>query len=548
MKRLRSAGLASTALAALFLLCAGPSARAGGWIATKKLVPAAVSKFDYSGRSVDIDGATIVLGARDQDPGGAFTLGVAYVYALRPTGWKEEAALTTANATPWSDFGASVAVSGDTIVVAADQQQVAGIVNAGSAYVFVRSGTTWSEQAQLTGNPPLIHRFFAAQVAIDGDTIVASDGPVSLVFVRSGTTWSQQALLGSGGQADIEGDTAVIGSPGTAVGGFSNAGAAHVYVRSGTSWSPQAQLDAGAFAQDNGFLGRDVAIHGERAIVGAPEEDHSGGPDRGAAYVFERSGTTWSLDARLTAFDAKKDLFATSVGIHGDTAVCGAPNDKLGGGAEFEAGSARVFVRLGGTWIEQDTLVASSPASFDHLGSGVGISGTTIVAGRPEDDNSHGKDAGAVHVFDAPPAETYCTAGTSASGCRAAIGASGTPSASGISGFDVLASSVEGTRDGMFFYGQGGRQASPWGSGTSVMCILPSRLRGGVLPGNGTPGACDGAFAQDLNARWCATCPKPDHNPGAGAVLQVQFWYRDPQNTSNQTTSLSDALEVYVGP
>ena len=69
--------------------------------------------------------------------------------------------------------------------------------------------------------------------------------------------------------------------------------------------------------------------------------------------------------------------------------------------------------------------------------------------------------------------------------------------------------------------------------------------RGGILPGTGTPGACDGAFAQDLNARWTA---KPNHNPGAGAVVQAQLWYRDPQNPSNQTTSLSDALEFCVGP
>jgi len=100
----------------------------------------------------------------------------------------------------------------------------------------------------------------------------------------------------------------------------------------------------------------------------------------------------------------------------------------------------------------------------------------------------------------------------------------------------------------MFFYGTTGRQASSWGNGTSYMCVLPPRLRGGLLAGIGSSGACDGAFSQDLNARWCPACPKPAHNPGAGAVLQTQFWYRDPMNTSNQTTSLSDAVEVLVCP
>jgi len=74
---------------------------------------------------------------------------------------------------------------------------------------------------------------------------------------------------------------------------------------------------------------------------------------------------------------------------------------------------------------------------------------------------------------------------------------------------------------------------------------VPPVARRGLLSGTGTPGACDGTFAQDLNARWAA---KPAQNPGPGAVVQAQLWYRDPQNTSNQSTSLSDALEFCVQP
>jgi hypothetical protein len=58
----------------------------------------------------------------------------------------------------------------------------------------------------------------------------------------------------------------------------------------------------------------------------------------------------------------------------------------------------------------------------------------------------------------------------------------------------------------------------------------------------------DGSFAQDLNALWCPSCPKPQKNPGAAAVVQAQLWYRDPLSTSNQTTSLSDAIEFVLGP
>jgi plastocyanin len=142
----------------------------------------------------------------------------------------------------------------------------------------------------------------------------------------------------------------------------------------------------------------------------------------------------------------------------------------------------------------------------------------------------------------------YCTAGSSAAGCKATLSATGTPSATASSGFDLMAAGVEGQKNGIFFYGTNGRQANPWGNGTSFQCVVPPVKRGGLLSGTGTSGACDGLFAQDLNARWCPTCPKPGHNPGAGTVVQAQLWYRDPLNTSNQTTSLSDALEFTVAP
>jgi hypothetical protein len=142
----------------------------------------------------------------------------------------------------------------------------------------------------------------------------------------------------------------------------------------------------------------------------------------------------------------------------------------------------------------------------------------------------------------------YCTAGTSASGCTASLSASGTPSASATSGFDLIATGVEGAKDGLFFFGTNGRQANPWGNGTSFQCVVPPVARAGLLPSSGTPGACDGSFSQDLNALWCASCPKPLKNPGAGALVQAQLWYRDPLNTGNQTTSLSDALEFTLAP
>jgi len=154
-------------------------------------------------------------------------------------------------------------------------------------------------------------------------------------------------------------------------------------------------------------------------------------------------------------------------------------------------------------------------------------------------------EQGGLYVWSTCNFQSYCTAGTSALGCQAQLAASGTPSASAATGFTIAALDVEGQKDGMFFFGSNGRQANPWGNGTSLQCVAPPVQRAGLLSASGTAGLCNGQFTQDLNARWTA---KPNQNPGAGALVQAQFWYRDPANTGNQTTSLSDALEFNVCP
>jgi hypothetical protein len=142
----------------------------------------------------------------------------------------------------------------------------------------------------------------------------------------------------------------------------------------------------------------------------------------------------------------------------------------------------------------------------------------------------------------------YCTAGQSASGCMADLSAAGVASASAATGFGLVATDVEGGKDGLFFFGANGRQSNVWGNGSSFQCIVPPVTRAGILAGTGTNGLCDGLFSQDLNALWCPSCPRPQKNPGAGAIVQTQLWYRDPFNTSNQTTSLSNAIEFWVEP
>ena len=303
-----------------------------------------------------------------------------------------QAKLTASDGASYDHFGNSVAISGTTALVGA----IGKHGETGAAYVFVRSGQTWSQQAELTASDGVVGDYFGTSVAISGSTaLVGASGKNSstgavYVFVRSGQTWSQQAeLTPPGGAANASFGISVAVSGSTAVVGASmkNAyvGAAYVFVRSGQTWSQQAELSA-SDSRVNDRFGNSVAVSGSTAIVGAAGKYHA----TGAAYVFERSGRTWSLRAVLSASDrAGNDAFGNSVAISGSTAIVAAV------GKNASTGAAYVFARSGQIWSQQAELSASDGVSDDEFGSSVAISGLTAVVG------AEGKDevSGAAYVF-----------------------------------------------------------------------------------------------------------------------------------------------------
>ena len=142
--------------------------------------------------------------------------------------------------------------------------------------------------------------------------------------------------------------------------------------------------------------------------------------------------------------------------------------------------------------------------------------------------------------------EPYCTAGTSANGCQALLGATGIPSASAPSGgFVLFAGGGEPQKDGLFFYSTNGQQAVPWLGSSSFQCVIPPVIRTPVQTSSGELGQCNGLTTLDLNALWGAM---PAKNPGGGAVIYAQYWYRDAQNSSGAGTSLSNAISIEVCP
>jgi hypothetical protein len=371
---------------------------------------------DYFGYSVAIAGDTALVGAALDTVGSNNSQGSAYVFTRSGTTWSQQAKLTASDGAAGDNFGYSVAIAGDTALVGAFYDDVGANTDQGSAYVFHRSGTTWSQQAKLTAGDGAANDDFGYSVAIAGetalvgapyDTVGANPYQGSAyVFTRSGTTWSQQARLtaGDGAASDnfgcsvaIAGETALVGARYDDVGANTDQGSAYVFTRSGTTWSQQARLTAGDGANGDWF-GCSVAIAGDTALVGAFYDDVGATTNQGSAYAFTRSGTTWSQQAKLTAADgAANDFFGVSVAIAGETALVGAPYDTVG--ANTYQGSAYVFTRSGTTWSQQAQLTAGDGANGDWFGYSVAIAGDTALAGAPYDTVGANTYQGSTYAF-----------------------------------------------------------------------------------------------------------------------------------------------------
>ncbi len=496
---------------------------------------------DWFGWSVAISGDTVVVGAYLEDSNAtgvngnqtddsASNAGAAYVFVRSGSSWVQQAYLKASNTELADGFGFSVAVSGDTAVIGANKEasNATGVggnqadnsaIGSGAAYVFTRSGSTWTQQAYLKASNSETNDRFGISVAVSGDTVViGADGEDSnatgvggnqadnsalgsgaaYVFKRSGSTWVQQAYLKAsntgeydlfGWSVAVSGDTVVIGAYGessnaTGVGGNQvddigfGSGAAYVFVRSGSTWVQQAYLKASNTGEYDRF-GISVALSGDTVVIGADGERSNatavGGNQAdnsaigsGAAYVCKRSGSTWTQQADLNASNTgAQDQFGWCVAVSGDTAVVGAymeeskatgVNGNQTDNSVSNPGAAYVFVRSGSTWSQQAYLKASNTGAHDQFGISVAVSGDTVVIGAPLEDSSatgvNGTQAdngnnnyGSAYIFTGlGPVVTvtgiFPSIGSTAGGASVTIAGSGFTGATGVTFGGVAATNV----------------------------------------------------------------------------------------------------------
>jgi hypothetical protein len=333
--------------------------------------------FGYS-VALSSDGDTAIVGAPDN----ADNAGAVWVFTRSGSSWTQQARLTADNEfydclgntnqvpEPCSDFGHSVALSGDgnTALIGGP-----GFASEGGAWIFSRSGSTWTQGQTLTPNgavPVPGDDAFGTSVALSTDGATALiGGPAAnsdqyepgaaWVFALSGSTWSQQGpKLTGGAETDGEvtggqfGTSVALSSDGSTalVGGAQNHdgdGAAWAFTRSGSSWSQQGSMLTSGTSGDGAQFGSGIALtsDGNEALIGA----QSGGtkPTDGAGYLFTRSGSTWTRGGELTVSTAGAGLgFSTALSSDGTTALLGGPSPVYSQGFEtdtFGAGAAWVF-------------------------------------------------------------------------------------------------------------------------------------------------------------------------------------------------------------
>ena len=357
---------------------------------------------DFFGRSVSISGDYAIVGAYLSNG----KAGSAYIFKRSGGSWAQLTKLVASDVAADDRFGHSVSISGDYAIVGAYGDDDNGLWS-GSAYIFKRSDSSWTQVAKLAASDGAASDWFGTYVSISGDyAIVGAYGDddngyssgSAYIFKRSGGSWTQVAKLAAsdGAAYDYFGYSVCISGDYAVVGAFGNdnyTGSAYIFKRSNSSWTQVAKLAASDVVADDRF-GRSVSISGDYAIAGAYREGE-GVQGPGTAYIFKRSGGLWPEVTKLISDGAADDFFGSAVSISGDYAIVGAYEDDDNG---YHSGSAYIFKRSGGSWTKAAKLTASDGAADDRFGLSVSISGDSAIVGAWGDDDN-GSLSGSAYMY-----------------------------------------------------------------------------------------------------------------------------------------------------
>ena len=351
----------------------------GSWVRTQTLRPAGLDPSDTFGASVDISGTTMVIGLPNDEAPNATDGGSVYIYNLvdDPNStidtWQLLGRIVASDAQAGDNFGTSVDLFGNTLIVGSPNDDVAGGTDQGSAYIFTKTNGVWGGEVKLLASDRVTGDKFGIAVSL-GSVGTITSNPVALV-----------------------------GAYGNNAAG-SNSGAAYAFrlepIIGGVAWTEKQKLVPADLGPSENF-GNAISLSGSTAVIGCLLNEHLGSFERGAAYVYvaNSTGSAWTEQTKLVATDGVTgDRFGTSVGISGNSVIIGSSRDD--NGLASDSGSAYLFRRTGTTWAQQQRIRATDQSEGDNYGTAVAINSDVIAIGAPLEDNVGGTDAGAAYMLE----------------------------------------------------------------------------------------------------------------------------------------------------
>lgn len=398
------------------VVCSAVMGRARAeWLEQTKLIASDGASGDWFGIDVGIDGDYCIIGADGVGPG-YLSAGAAYIFKHDGTTWTEQEKLVASDGASGDRFGLRVSISGDYVLIGAPNASPNG-TRSGAAYIFERNGESWTQKAKLTPSDGAPYDDFGNRVSIDGSYAIVGaqrddiggvgDAGSVYIFEKPLGGWTDMTetaklTASDGDSGDIFGSSVSIKSSHAIVGacrhdtdGLVDSGSVYIFEKPPGGWIDMTEtviLTAPNPAAHDAF-GSGIYISGDVVNVGAPGDDSLVTP--GSSYIFRRDGGTWTLMNKLTASDGSVgDFFGCYSCLRGNSAVISAHGD------DSFTGSVYVFERNGDTWTEQAILRASDRALNDNFGA-CAISGRYVIVGSPGDDGDNNlySDCGSVYIF-----------------------------------------------------------------------------------------------------------------------------------------------------
>ncbi len=380
--------------------------------------------YKYFGNAVAIDGDYAVVGSNGYNA----NQGCAYVLYNDGTKWDTVAFLTASDGELSDKFGYSVGISGDYVVIGANADDDNG-TSSGSAYIFEKPAGGWyntTETAKLTPSDGAQADNFGMSVSISGDYVLVGapfdddDGSSSgsaYIFEKPASGWTNinetaKLTASDAAEGDRFGFSISISADNIIIGAYENnnngtaTGSAYIFEKPASGWVDTTETAKLTPSDGSGgdYFGYSVSISGNDVVIGAYGEDDNGSSS-GSAYIFEMPVSGWidiNETAKLTASDgAQMDYFGFSVNISGDQLIIGA---KFDDDNDISSGAAYIYEKPASGWssiTETAKLTASDGTKSDGLGAAVAISDKYAIVGAIGDDDQ-GNDGGAVYLYENP--------------------------------------------------------------------------------------------------------------------------------------------------